>query len=186
MHRGTTKDTDELFSDTVDDWEGQIIEPFEDFLHRAFRKSFVIVVVSTSAHCRSAPELCSRVALRTPSTDATESRVATPTSASSDEMLAKGKGKGKISDKSTPSATKHTAEPPRPRNSGTNSKGLSGYEIERNANIARNKALITQLGLDDAASTIQKPKEKRQRKKAEPVLEDQLRRGRSSKNKNTM
>jgi len=75
-------------------------------------------------------------------------------------MLAKGKGNGKISDKSTPSTTKHTAEPPCPSNSGTNSKGLSGYKIERNANITHNKALITQLGLDDSVATIPKPKEK--------------------------
>lgn len=35
---GTTKDTEEEFDLTVDDWDGKVLDPFNQFLHCVYRK----------------------------------------------------------------------------------------------------------------------------------------------------
>jgi len=37
MQWGVTRDTNDLFLDTLDDWEGSIIQPFHSFLQQVFR-----------------------------------------------------------------------------------------------------------------------------------------------------
>lgn len=45
MHKGTTKDTGEQFEQTVEDWEGAVIEPFDKFLNRVFSACIFVIHV---------------------------------------------------------------------------------------------------------------------------------------------
>lgn len=179
MQRGTTRDTEEEFQDTVDDWEGLFIQPFNEFLKRVFRMylSFSLMFVT---HSYVAPDLCAQVALRRSSPDSSdsestvESRAQTPLGSNTARKKSKP---AKIRTRKDPSVKPAV-------------KGLSDYEIERNANIAHNKALLAQLdkqfGTAPMSSARPVPlakKVRKPRKKPEPIPEHQRRRGRSAKNK---
>jgi hypothetical protein len=145
-----TRDTGEEFQETVVDWDGLIIDPFDEFVNRVFRTCQFL-----QTRCRYvAPKLCKRVTLSKSDTAATESSAAATESRSvtpSDTRPSTPTGnlttKGGASKPPTGESAGESARTATPNLGEKPTKKLSAYEIERNKNIARNKKLLARLVL---------------------------------------
>jgi hypothetical protein len=193
-----TRDTQEEFQETAIDWEGSVINQFDEFINRVFRTcSFFadLVPLCSSSTCLDyvAAELCKRVALRASSSAATESRAVTPSDARTSTPAGNLTTKGGASEPPTSEAAGESAQSGRnftPKLGEGPAKKLSTYKIDRNKNIARNKELLAQLDLQLDVQPLSPPpppkeKVKRPHKVAKPVSESERRRGRSAGKPNT-
>jgi hypothetical protein len=149
--------------------------------------------LSFNSHHILAPDMCKRVALRSSDTSgsrsgtpasATPTRAATP--ANSNGVRASQPSASSTSNKATKNAlsplpsTKSASKPT--KSIVANAENLSGYEIEREKNIARNKELLAALDLANHTKPPPKPKQRQPRKKPKPIPKAQRRRGHSTAN----
>jgi hypothetical protein len=94
LHKGITSDTAEEFPDTVDDWEGSVIQPFTNFINRVFSRSSTSIWLRLCLISRlAAPEVCAWVAIRSSAKDGSDhaeslagSRASTPSTAHAEPL----------------------------------------------------------------------------------------------------
>jgi hypothetical protein len=174
MQCGTTKDTNEEFPDTLDDWDATVIEPFDQFIHRVYRRfSFFDMILSLTDAVCSAPEVCTQIALRSSSV-AASSRVGTPSAipdscAGTPRFVNDTKFKTLPPDPShskasTSKVTTNTAQSLLAHKQTSKSKSKSKVDVVtsatpnpymtlRNSNIARNREFLAQLNLQLGTQT---------------------------------